>query len=92
MPRFFMTYDDVMTELMLAGLRQREARRCLVKGKEMIPPHPHDMHSHRRWLPSVVVTYCEGLKQNQSAYASKRCLCHSGTTYCQWLTRQESAA
>lgn len=67
MPRFFMTYDDVMTELMLAGLRQREARRCLVKGKEMIPPHPHQMHTQRRWLRAVVVTYCEGLTRQESA-------------------------
>lgn len=67
MPRLFMTYNEVITELMLAGLRQLEARRRLKKGQEKIKPHKHGMHSHRRWLRSKVVLYCEGLTRQESA-------------------------
>lgn len=67
MPRLFMTYAEVITELMQAGLRQREARQRLLEGQEVIRPHPHQMHSQRRWLRSVVVTYCQGLPRQESA-------------------------
>jgi hypothetical protein len=63
MPRLFMTYSEVEQALMDCGLRQREARQHLRLGQEQLPPHPHGMHTQRRWLRRVVVVYCESLQQ-----------------------------
>ena len=62
MNRLFMTYREVATALMSVGMRDIETRRALRCGQEAIPPHPHGMHSQRRWLRGAVESYCETLK------------------------------
>lgn len=62
MTRLLLSYNDVMNALMNAGLRYTEARRALQTGAERIPPHPHKMHSQRRWLSTRVEAFCAELK------------------------------
>ena len=67
MTRLFLSYRDVENALLRVGLRPIEARNALVKGRECIPPHPHGMHSQRRWLSAHVERYCAELKQRLTA-------------------------
>ena len=62
MPKLLMLYSELKQALMDCGLTDREARRALKTGREVIPPHPHDWHSQRRWLGGDVQRYCQELK------------------------------
>lgn len=61
MPKLHMTRSDVRQALMDCGFTDSEARKALVCGSEIIPPHPHTMHTKRRWLCGTVRKFCENL-------------------------------
>lgn len=63
MPRMFMTYIEVERALMDCGLRRKQARDRLIRGKECVAPHPHQMHSQRRWLRGAVELYCAAQRE-----------------------------
>ena len=58
-----LSYAEVESALMATGLRQREARAHLTLGSEWLKPHPHQLHTQRRWLRPAVEAYCRALEK-----------------------------
>ena len=55
--KLLLSYSQVFEELTACGLRYREAESVLAR-RDLLPPHPHGLHSHRRWLRQTVIDFC----------------------------------